>query len=715
MLVVAVLATTTVSSAALAATSPDLPTTTTVLPAITAPTAASIAVVDITPQILDVNSDDRLTVTVTVTNTTSRPLSGRLVLSLAPVNMRTRVDVQRWADGTMPVEVTQLVASPLTTPVAPGASTTVTLSVGPTARQMALANEWGPRGLVVTLDDAGTARGQTRTFLLVQSNQDIPQAPVTLLAALTGPPVAPVLPKVGDTRERTLGSESTDRMDQVLAAVRSVPQVSLAIDPSLITPDSAQMLSAVLPGRELLMLPWGDPDLQALTANSTTSLLTRARQVEHNPDYPQIMWSVDPLDAQTAATVRASGATWLVAPWAPRSAGTLTHTPTDGGDLVVVHPDAEISALFDGSAGMERAQAQQKALALLATAARGTGEKKTPAPVLVATSRDWAADQQWTEQFVTALDAAQWVRLTTTSDLIATGRDLPRTATEATPPGTGPLVALDQARRDLAVFATATDRPGVVTAGVDEAVLLVASYAWRSDPSGRVTAAQAVTKAIDQRRNGLRLTQPPVFNLLGSTGNISFNVRNDLPVAATVRVRMDPEKGCLAGDKRAAPADESDARVSPIWSEEVTVGPYSDTPVTVALYARANCDVTIAATLVASDGTTVTAAPVTFSARVRAQIESVGITVVGVLVALGLVLGVVRTVRRGQSARRGDRATTEPVRVGVLGGETPIAGIPVVKMLTPIAGIPMVKLFTPVGGTPTSPPPEPPETTTDTT
>ena len=53
-------------------------------------------------------------------------------------------------------------------------------------------------------------------------------------------------------------------------------------------------------------------------------------------------------------------------------------------------------------------------------------------------------------------------------------------------------------------------------------------------------------------------------------------------------------------------------------------------------------------------------------------VENVGTGVVGALLALGLVLGIVRTVRRGQSARRGSRrAAEDEVRsLPVLGGDT---------------------------------------------
>ena len=61
--------------------------------------------------------------------------------------------------------------------------------------------------------------------------------------------------------------------------------------------------------------------------------------------------------------------------------------------------------------------------------------------------------------------------------------------------------------------------------------------------------------------------------------------------------------------------------------------------------------------------------PVAFTARVTPTIESVGTIVVGILLAIGLVLGIARTIRRGQSARRGSRVDVEKPPVPVPGGD----------------------------------------------
>ena len=85
----------------------------------------------------------------------------------------------------------------------------------------------------------------------------------------------------------------------------------------------------------------------------------------------------------------------------------------------------------------------------------------------------------------------------------------------------------------------------------------------------------------------------------------------------------------------------------------------SDEIVTVDVQANANCDVAVDVYLLAPDGTIV-ASPAQFSARLAPTIENVGTLAVGALLALGLVVGVVRTVRRGQTANRGARVPALP-------------------------------------------------------
>ncbi|MDR3068096.1 MAG: DUF6049 family protein, partial [Cellulomonas sp.] len=489
-------------------------------PTSTAQPTVAVEIVKITPQVLDVTSDEHVTVVARITNLSPTTItSGQATLSLAARNMRTRTEVDGWAAGTLDLKAQSLARADLTGPLAPGTSVDVTLTVDRTARQMlddgTLVNEWGPRGLVVEVKAGTTAKA--RTFLLVKSNQNIPQAPVALLATLTGPATAPTLPEVGARTTPTPDAATRHRVEAVTAAVASSPPVGLALDPALETDDSAATLAGILDSqREVLTLPWGDPDLQALAQTQTWDLLTRARQLAAAEPDGGVVWSVDPVDEETVAAVSATGATWMIAP--SSSTRTLTQAATPDGDLTVVSPDQTVSRLFDGSSDLSSAQAQQQALALLATAARGQGNRSDPEPVLVVTGRDWKADLDWTQGFVTALGNAPWVRLTTTTDLMVGADDLPPAATDATRSPDGGLGALDADRQDLAKFATVTESPALVTGGVDQATLLVSAYAWRSDPGGRSAAVTALEKAIAQRRNALYLTKRTDLTLITKKG-----------------------------------------------------------------------------------------------------------------------------------------------------------------------------------------------------
>ncbi|MCL2455451.1 MAG: DUF6049 family protein [Micrococcales bacterium] len=648
-----------------------------------APTPSSPIVVEvtsITPQVMSIVGDDELTMTVTITNRSVRTVQrGTVTLWLQPTRFTTRTDVDRWLRGTATWATPQieLTSVPLDEPVPPGESVELMLTGRMTDEtgKSRLSNVWGPRGLRVELDAGAGARAEARTFLLWESTEDIPAAQVALLAAVVGPAGAPT----------TLGDETVpaadDRLLRLLDVAAAAPEIGLAVDPALLgQADPAQSLppwvgsltTLLDDGREAVALPWSDPDLQVLTHAGAAHLLSAALALSAaaRPGLPSdLVWSTEPVSAQTAHLISEAGATRLVDPTrathpgatqaprqtpAPRDTPAQEDTGVHAPDLTVLHPDEVLSALFTGTTEQSAAEARQHALALLAVAARG---KNGADQVLIVAGRDWEPDLAQSTALVAALRDARWVDLTTTAGLTVTEEVTPLSPTTTPRPGVAAVTSLDQASADLRRFAQVTTDPDVVTAGVDQAVLAVASYAWRHDPTGQEAAADDVLEAISARRGGLALTPITERTIISTSADVRFTVRNDLPVAATVRVRLEPTRPCL----------------EKTTSAPVTVAPHKDTPVTVTLTARANCQVDVRVMLVADDGTIVTDNPDdVFQARVRWQFESVGTQVIAVLLALGLALGVLRTVRRGQSARRGARTISEespPVHLGVLGGE----------------------------------------------
>jgi hypothetical protein len=337
---------------------------------------------------------------------------------------------------------------------------------------------------------------------------------------------------------------------------------------------------------------------------------------------------------------------------------------TTDGAVTAYAPDATLTRLFTSPEGVDpeatTATTVQRALAELAVVTR---ESETDQPhLLIAPGRTWDPDAAAVAALTTAFVDAPWVRLTPPSTLLSSTApdargELPTEAVHADELAPSSVRALANARERAVAFAGVTTEPAVLLDGVDVEVLSPLSVAWRVAPVGRDALVSSVVADVDARTAGLTIA--PVNDLLVTAANspMSIVVRNQLTVPATVLVSVTPRKACL--------------EVGEV--EPVVVDAESETNVRVPLHARANCSVEVTAQLTATDGLAVSPS-VLFTAQVAPTIESIGTIVVGVLLAIGLVLGIVRTVRRGQSARRGARTEAEAgtsTSLPVLGGAAP--------------------------------------------
>jgi hypothetical protein len=308
--------------------------------------------------------------------------------------------------------------------------------------------------------------------------------------------------------------------------------------------------------------------------------------------------------------------------------------------------------------GSTTATAVQRALAELAVVARSTEGEGDPPALLIGPGRSWVPDTARLDALLAAFAEAPWVRVRPATTLVD-GTDgargvLPSTAHDDAELGPASVQALAAARERAVGFATVTTDPQALLAGVDKEVLAPLSVAWREDPAGREALTTATVASVDARTTGLSIAPRADVQVISASSEVRLSVRNTLSVPATVLLDVQPRKACLEVGETAP----------------VTVAANSEKTVPVHLVANANCDVRIVAQLTSTDGAPVSP-PVEFSAQVSPTIENVGTIVVGVLLAIGLVLGIVRTVRRGQSARRGARTEAEatgPISLPVLGG-----------------------------------------------
>ncbi|MBB2925233.1 DUF6049 family protein [Cellulomonas cellasea] len=690
----------------------------------------AVDVTAVTPQVLVPEQDLRVTVTVRNDGDTELA-NPSAVLRLSRTRPGTSAELDAWVDAEARASAGSAVGrpEPLGAPLAPGASAEVAFDV-PAASVGLLdtPDAWGPRGLAVELVDGRRRVGIERTFLLwLPDSEDLPQTRLSVLVPLvasapgagtasatsaqvpaptategaategTAPGTAPGTegeepatdePTPAPTEEpapEPLEPEDTaleaqtgpeGRLRALLTASGASTGVSWALDPALLArasdagPQSAawlEELRTTAEGRDVLALPWADPDLAALAHADRPDLLTAAlasssgaRPLVSDGVTP-VQWAADDVpDLRTAALAAGTDVPSLVVgPGALTPERTTSTTPgpvttvtTDAGPLTALVPDRTLSALLTDPARLQPgATAATLAQRLLAETAVVAHEERETVPHLLATvPRDWTPDTALVTAALDALEAAPWVRLAPASALLDAAPDtsdrepLPDVNRAAGELSAATVNALADARSAAVAFAAVLEDPDAHLEGLDREVLRPLSVAWRADDEGRRDVVRTALADATARRSGLSVVLSERFRMISSTSQIPLALRSTLDQRATVRVEMRPRKPCLeVGEAPTA-----------------TVEPGAEQTVMVEVSASANCDVLVDVFVLAPDGTSVATAG-RFDAHVSPTIENVGTAVVGALLALALLLGIVRTVRRGQTARRGARLAAQAV------------------------------------------------------
>ncbi|HEY0186706.1 MAG TPA: DUF6049 family protein [Cellulomonas sp.] len=671
----------------------------------------SVSVTSISPQVL--LPGDELTVTATLTNEGTDTIdSPRASLRIYRYRLSSSEQLQSWADSGTSSPIGDVAATVrLDDPLEPGASTTVVITVEPDAIGLTqTADAWGPRGVTVDVADGGRRVGIERTFLVWASDDEPTTAQVGVLAPVVGPATDPAATALAEEDEQsedetgptpepsatatagategtstdddalTEATASNGRLSRLLAATADYSVVSWAIDPALVESASTGSRSAQswlsdleqsAADHEVLRLPWADPDLAAIAhagstdggdADGLLELATDATGSTESSalwdDAEPVLLSADDVPDQVTAALAAAdgdGAPLVTGSSAMPTDGSTTASSvatvsTSAGDLVTLVPDDTLSSLLtDPSSvqeGLTAATAAQWVLAETAVLARADDAATTY--VLATVPRDWEASTELAQAQLQALSEAPWVQATSVAEMLAaqaagTAGDstderaaLPeneQSGNELTPDW---VEALADSWSSATSFASVVDDPDALLSGLAGDLVSPLSVAWRSDPEGRSTAVTDAIAESNARQSGLSLLLNEQFTVISSSAQISVAVKNDLDQDATVRVELRPQKGCLETAR------------SPL----VTVAANRETTVTLTLEATANCDVDVEVSLLSEDNR-VLAGTVEFSARVAPTIESVGAILVGVLLALGLTFGIWRTIRRGQTTRRG--------------------------------------------------------------
>ncbi|KGM15150.1 hypothetical protein N867_11640, partial [Actinotalea fermentans ATCC 43279 = JCM 9966 = DSM 3133] len=355
----------------------------------------------------------------------------------------------------------------------------------------------------------------------------------------------------------------------------------------------------------------------------------------------------------------------LVGPGTLPSPAVLTYTPSGratvsagGRDVTVLVPDARLSAalttgrvavddaLLAPTGAVTPASAVQDLLAELAVITRERPNDSRH--VLLTLPRDWTPDVDVAAAQLAALATTPWVRGEPVSALV--GLADPEIDRGTLP--TRSVVDTETTGTEIDTLTTTLDRRGQLVGmladpqsalgDVELELLAPLSVAWRADPAGRAALVDRARTSTDALSDAVTVapTTDEGINVLSTSAELPVNVTNDLAEPITVAVRLRPDDSRLRADDPVA----------------VTIPAQTQVLVRVPVHAVQSADVQVTVQVLTPGGTVVDD-DTSFLVRVRAEWEGIGTAVVGSLLALGLVVGLVRTIRRGRTARR---AAPEP-------------------------------------------------------
>ncbi|MGC5165371.1 DUF6049 family protein [Luteimicrobium sp. DT211] len=670
--------------------------------------AVTATLVSISPAVARPGED--VTVVVEVHNGTKKAIAEpRASLSLNRYRPSTRADVETWAEAAPDADVGPVLAAEDDPhALAPGATWRATVTAD--AATLGLTAVWGPRPLAVTITDgAGTSPttaprlAVVRSFLLwypvgadgaAGSSETVTPVNLSVAVPITGPALDAADDKASTT---ALEAATSGRLGRVVDATSAAAGVTWVADPALVASAStagggaaswAREVCSLAKSHDTYLLPAFDTDASALAhaghdlpRGSSAVTTARCGASETETDLRRVWndglaWPATgtPDKVTFAAAVRSDRPLVLtrstedgsLSPVAPTSKtpDAVTTVETDAGDATALVADDQLSSLLARSD--DTATALQLVLAQTAVVARQADADPADAAQLLATlPRTWDPDPATASAELDALAAVPWIALQPLSTLAkAQPDDVARRAPVAAAASSKELDpdsvdALLSARTSVGRFATVADDPTALTAPIEADTLAPLAVASRSDTTARTEAVRAALQAARAVTSSVSVVGGSTLNIISAQGDLPVTVRNQLDQPARVRVEL----------------HSTDPKLSVLKTPEVTVAAHDSATVGVPVRAIGNGNVSAYVELLTPGGSSITTAPA-FDVRVRASWETVATTVIVVLLGLGLVAGIWRTVRRGRSSARVTRAQAP---------EAEVAGTPEATGQVPVA------------------------------
>ncbi len=641
-------------------------------------------------------------VAVTVTGTVRAPAGTgltaptvRLVLGTAP--LLTRASVSAWATSTSALTGSEVATTTLPGPVAAGATAGFTLTVP--AGRLSLSRSFGAIPLAVQLRDAATGTTEVvHTFLGWQRSKQYEPLRLGVVAPVTLPPDANLFSADAAARTSawTSAMGSGGRIDRILTGTDvtgpsgPVP-VTWAVDPAVLGPallsdtgatggvgsakdDPVSPLLAPLVTRlvtgvgrhTLWALPAADPDLAA-TVVAAPQDPTVARLVAAGPSLGSslgvpvtsgIAWPVDgslaaDREPGLKAAFASTGLTAVVGSVSalPVVSGYTGQAPrrTASGIPLLAWDDELTRLATQTTAASDGVTTAQRFLAETATVlAESPGVARS---LLVALPRSADPDPTALATLLRTVAQTPWVQTVPTGDLLqqAATQDPVAGTSAGTWTGAGDpqvdaarLARIEEERRTVGEVASVLGPNGAAYRAQQTSMLdQLVSTRWRQDPAQLAALDRSVAAAAASATSGISVVEQTT-NFLADAGTLQITVVNglDIPIEG-VRLVLTPTNPRLRIVDQAAP---------------VTVGAGSRAVVGVKAEALAAGLVPVTATLTTADGTPI-GAPATITVRANPPGYSFYI-VGGAVIAIILLLGIVRTLRRpGRRAATTDAET----------------------------------------------------------
>ena len=532
-------------------------------------------------------------------------------------------------------------------------------------------------GVVVAVDPALVEALGVTTASLEQAARNSGSQPATPDGAPQSPqsadPSASSAPSAPSAPSTTGPSASPAPSPQSGGTATASPSDKKASQASNEVIQLSAALARAIHTDSLVALPWGDSDTAALAHLQQTGFIeTAARRTQESAIVKagaptSLTWlASSAADATTVNALPQPASTIIASPESLPPADELTYTPSglgaSGGHAVLI-PEQSLSGALTGenarptgsdqsTQSVQSAQAAELDTRQLLRSNSAILARQAPAlerDVVVAMPRQAASAVQPSvvRERVATLRSVSWARSQPLDALQERAQEevaavnegtsrierseLPETVIDDNELSTDTLVAAGRTAGTLQSISSVLSEPAAVLGDYTDLQAVVSSASWRADPRTRNAQVPAAEASGTNVTSSLAAVPSSTINVISSEAQLPVRITSSLSQDVTVQVYL------VSNNKRLQVPRTTTVRVPA----------HQQAKVTVPIQAVGSGDVGLRVQVLAADGTTV-GTPTTVHMRVRADWEGRGTgIVVGVLVSI-VVIGTVRTVRRGR-------------------------------------------------------------------